>query len=286
MSRAPATPELDAEREVDLARAAGTVAARWWLPLLGLVAGLAIGWAAALGGNDVYRASALVYTGFPLAVGGGVLPTVASTPAMVRQIVASEDAVQQAARASGMRPGQVRAGTSLSSPASGARGVQAQLVNVTVRGGTPRRVRIAANTLARTAVQRLGRFVDAKIANYDRQLTAYDRAVTALTRSIDETTRALRGRALSTTDRLVLASTLATSEARRAALEGERFSAEQLLTQARDFERPQILARAAPQEVTARSKRSSLVVAGALGLLLGLVAALVWDPLTRALRAP
>lgn len=284
MSRPAPPPELDAEREVDLARAAGAVATRWWLPLLGLVAGLVIGWAAALGGTDVYRATALVYTGFPLAVGGGALPTVASTPAMVRQIVASEDAVQQAARASGMRPGQVRAGTSVTTPTTGARGVQAQLVNVSVRGGSRRRVRVAANTLARLAVTRLGRFVDAKIENYDRQLEAYDRALAALTRSIDETTRALRGRALSTTDRLVLASTLATSEGRRASFESERFSAQQLATQARDFERPQILARAAPQEVTARSKRSSLVVAGALGLLLGLVAALVWDPLASRLR--
>ena len=71
MSRREPPPELDAEREVDLARAAQAVAARWWLLLIGLVAGVVVGWFAAVGGTDVYRASALIYTGYPLAVGGG-----------------------------------------------------------------------------------------------------------------------------------------------------------------------------------------------------------------------
>lgn len=285
MSRAPATPELDAEREVDLARAAQAVAARWWLLLLGLVAGLVVGWFAAVGGTDVYRASALVYTGFPLAVGGGPLPSVNSTPTTVRQLVQSEEVVERVARASGLRPGELRSGISLSAPSGGTRAAQAQTLTISVKAGARRKTRLAANGLARIVVQRLGRFVDGKIANYARQVRSYERALEAVTQSIDVTTRAVRGGGLDTTQRLILLSTLGTSEAQRARIEADLFNAQGLLDQAREFEKPAILANAVPQEITARSKRSSLVVAGAIGLLLGLVAALAWDPVARSVRS-
>jgi hypothetical protein len=283
VSRPAPKPELDAEREVDLGRAAGAVAQRWWLPLVGLVVGLVIGWAMAVGSTQVYRASALIYTGFPLAVGGGPLPGVNSAPATVRQLIQSDEVVQRVATVSGLRPGQVRGGTSLSTP-SGGRGVQAQTLTITVRGPARRRVRLAANELARIVSNRLGRFVDGKISNYERQVSSQQAALDALSRSIDETTRALRGRQLDPTQRLILLSTLSTSEARRAALESEALSTRQLLVQAREYEKPAILARAVPREVTARSKRSSLVVAGALGLLAGIIAALAWDPVAARLR--
>lgn len=283
MSRVASTPDLDAEREVDLARAAGAVAARWWLPLVGLVAGLVVGWAAALGGDQVYRASALVYTGFPLAVGGGPLPGVNTAPVTVRQLVQSDEVIQRVARTSGLRRAQVRSGTSLSTP-SGGRGVQAQTLTITVRGRASRKVRIAANELARLVVGRLGRFVDGKIANYERQVASQQRALTAVSRSIAQTTRAVQDRAGDTTQRLILLTTLGNSEAQRSRIESELFNIQQLLTQAREYERPALLARAVPQEVTARSKRSALVVAGALGLLLGLVAALAWDSVAARAR--
>jgi hypothetical protein len=62
---APA-PDLDAEADVDLGRYARALAARWWLPLAGLIAGAAIGYVLSLGGHQVYRAGATVYLGQPL----------------------------------------------------------------------------------------------------------------------------------------------------------------------------------------------------------------------------
>jgi hypothetical protein len=115
-------------------------------------------------------------------------------------------------------------------------------------------------------------------------VASYERALEAVTQSIEITTRAVRGGSLDTTERLILLSTLGTSEAQRARIEADLFNAEGLLTQAREFEKPAIFAHAVPREVTARSKRSSLVVAGAIGLLLGLVAALAWEPVARSAR--
>jgi uncharacterized protein involved in exopolysaccharide biosynthesis len=57
--------DLDAEREVDVRGWWEAVKARWWLPVLGLLLGLAAGYALALGGGDVYRAEATLYLGQP-----------------------------------------------------------------------------------------------------------------------------------------------------------------------------------------------------------------------------
>ena len=64
----------------------------------------------------------------------------------------------------------------------------------------------------------------------------------------------------------------------------DQLQAKQLLIQAQQIERPKVLTRAASVQSTARSRRNSVVVAALLGLVLGLIAALVWEPLLRARR--
>src|SRR5215210_2820538 len=58
-------PRLEGEADVDLGRHVAAVATRWWLILLGLVAGVLIALLVSVGGKDVYRAAALVYPGQP-----------------------------------------------------------------------------------------------------------------------------------------------------------------------------------------------------------------------------
>ena len=52
---------------------------RWWLPVLGLLLGLAVGYALALGGGEVYRAAATLYLGQPFSPNGGA-PVPGSRP--------------------------------------------------------------------------------------------------------------------------------------------------------------------------------------------------------------
>ena len=279
-------PDLDAEREVDLGRAAATVAARWWLLLLGLLAGLFVGYALSLGGSKVYRASALVYPGTPLAAGGGQLPNLLGTPTAIRQLVTAEANVRRAASASGLPPGQVRAGTSVQQQAgaAGARTTGSPFVTISVKGPAPRKVRIATNELARIVVRDLSPFVDQKITTLSTALRADEQALVSVAGTIDTYTRILQRPGLSETDRLVAATTLSTLESRRATLKSDIVNEQQLLAQARSYEKPSIVARAVPRETTARSRRNSLLVGGAIGLLLGLVAALAWDPVAERLR--
>ena len=61
----------------------------------------------------------------------------------------------------------------------------------------------------------------------------------------------------------------------------DQLQAKQLLIQAQDIERPSVLIRAAAVKTTARSRRNSVVVGAFLGLIVGLAAALLWEPLVR-----
>src|SRR5437016_2089033 len=93
---APPPPEL-ADDEIDLGRYWASVAARWWLPLLGLVVGAIIGYLIAVGGGSTYQAQAIVSLGTPLAVGGRILPTVQRNGTAGQQIVQAESTKQRVA---------------------------------------------------------------------------------------------------------------------------------------------------------------------------------------------
>src|SRR5918998_6468228 len=101
--------DLEAEQEVDFRRYWSAVLARWWLPALGLVAGILGGYALALGGGDVYRAEATLYLGQPFTPNGGApVPGLATNPSTVNEIVHSEAALRRASEVSGMRLDRLR----------------------------------------------------------------------------------------------------------------------------------------------------------------------------------
>ena len=287
MSARPApVPEPDAEREVDFGRWVSAVAARWWLPLLGLVLGIALGWALSLGGKDVYRAQSLVYMGDPLAPSGARVATVGTTVSSIREIVTSEAAVRRAARVSGLTPAQVRSGIFVSQPSGGGgpKAGQPALVNVGVRGDAPRKVALAANDLAKLTVARTGGYVDAKIEGLRGQIAAADEELDSLERRIQASLQAAEAPGLSNEARLVALTNAGVLEQRRSTVIQARSDRQQLLALAENVEAPRVLQPAVARKVTAQSRRNAIVVAGVLGLLVGLLAALVWDPVAARLR--
>jgi hypothetical protein len=71
---------------------------------------------------------------------------------------------------------------------------------------------------------------------------------------------------------------------RLAQAQTDKLQTSQLLLQAKQVEKPSILTGAASQKVTARSRRNTVVVAALIGLILGALAALLWDGLAARLR--
>jgi hypothetical protein len=264
-------PDLDAEQEVDLGRYWSAVVARWWLPVLGLLAGVLIGYLISLGGKEVWKASATVYLGASYSiVGGTLLQGPQANPSTVGTIARSEDSVERAAAKAGMRAGDLRGKVSTKTISTGGgtttlRTTANPLVRITVQASTRRRAQIGANALAAIVVGRLAPYADRKIESLKERIADDQNQIEAIrkgARSSDAVGKAVLG--------VQLGEVL-----------DDQLQARQLLIQAEEVERPKILTRAAAVKTTARSRRNSVVVAAFLGLVLGLIAALVWDPLAR-----
>jgi hypothetical protein len=145
---------------------------------------------------------------------------------------------------------------------------QNPLVRISVQAATGRKALIAANSLARQVVETLSGYGRDKIALLEQRVSADQKEVDAIRRALrgsDRTTAAVFAVSLST----VLQ---------------DQLQAQTLLTQAKDVELPQVLTRAAAVKTTARSRRNDVVVAAFLGFLLGLIAALAWDPIAARRR--
>jgi hypothetical protein len=269
------TRDREAEQEVDLGSYWSAIVARWWLPVVGLIAGAAIGYLISLGGTETYKGSATLYLGTPYSIGGAPLSNPQTNPSTVNALIHSEEFVASAAAAAGAKPETIRGGISSKSISTGTgvtavqRAAANPLVRVTVQASTRRRAQRAANSLARQVVARLSGLSRQKI-QYLKDRIATDR------RQID-TIQRLSGGAGDATLKAILGLQL------NGVLQ-DQLSAQQLLAQALEVERPAVLSRATAVKTTARSRRNATLVGGFIGLILGLIAALAWEPVLARTR--
>jgi uncharacterized protein involved in exopolysaccharide biosynthesis len=279
-------PRLEGEADVDLGRHVAAVAARWWLLLVGFVAGVAIALLFSLGGKDVYRAAALVYPGQPLSPSSAQIQSISTNPSTIGQIVRSEAALRRAASASGYgSPGKLRRSTSVQAVQGNvARSGQVQLVNIVVTGNAPRKTSAAANELAKIVLSRISGLADTKISALRAQIAADEQELAGIDDRVERTQKELDSPDLSPTEQLVLLNLIGLAEQRRTTVQDDLGTRQQLLAQALEVERARIVEPAVARKVTAQSRRNQLIVGGAVGLLAGLAAALLWDPVARRVR--
>jgi hypothetical protein len=282
-------PDLDAEESVDLRRHWVAVTTRWWLPVLGLVLGVIVGYLISLGGAQVYKAKATVYLGQPLSQGGVQVQSQATNPSTVRTIVTAESTIQRVARDAGLRADQLRGRVSTQAVSGNiARLGQNPLVAITVTGHARRPVQRAANDLARAVVfsDALGGYSKTKIQNLQLQVDQEQAAVATLNRNLKAQQAALgNGSGLSTSERLIALGQINGLQQQLLTTTDSLTTNQQQLALAKDVEAPQITTLAAATKTTARSRRNTVVVAALIGLLLGIVAAVLYEPTRRAVRS-
>jgi uncharacterized protein involved in exopolysaccharide biosynthesis len=289
--------DLEAEQDVDFRGYWNAVKARWWLPVAGLVIGIVGGYALALGGGDVYKASAVIYLGQPFTPNGGApVPGLATNPSTVNEIIHSDTALEKASEVSGMRLNRLR-GNVTSSQAGVPAGRrlaagQTPLMRVTVTGSRAAPTARAADSLAQTVVDDISPYVKDKIAAIEQRIKSDEQELTSINRRLAlaqaELNTLLEDRGLSTSERLIgitnLNSTIAFGEQRRGIVQTDLLEAQQALSLAQNVERPTIVQHAGARKTTARSVGRSVVVGAAIGLILGLLAAILWEPAERRFR--
>jgi len=265
-------PDPDAEREVDLRGYLNALTVRWWLPVAGLVGGIVIGLLVSLGGNQVWTANTTVYLGQPLSPTGSVqIQSDSTNPSVVGTIIHSEANLRLAAHAAGMPVSKLRGHVS-SRPVAGAltKLGQTPLVQITVTGSAPRKVQIAANTLAKIVVANTSTYADRLISTWQDQVSTYTQSM----KTIDDQ---LKGNGLSGTDKLL-------ASLQRAQIADQLTTAKQQLAVAEEVEKGSQKTFAVATKTTAKSRRNTVIVAALIGLLLGIFAALLWEPVARVVR--
>jgi uncharacterized protein involved in exopolysaccharide biosynthesis len=276
-------PDLDAEQEVDLRSVWERIAARWWLPALGLLLGLVIGFALALGGGKVYEAETLVAMGQPFSPNGGApVQSFLTNPRAVSEIIRSESALRKAANAADLPVRSLRGKVSTATVGAsgpGARPTGAPLVTIKVIAAQPRKAERAADALAGEVIARTSaQYVDTKIKSFNEQLDSIQDSLNTLAPRIAAAEQAVNEPGLGSLDKLVVLSALDNSQARRGQLLDLQSDVRQQLALAENVEKAQVIEPAAAVKTTARSGRNGALVGGLIGLLLGCAAALLADP--------
>lgn len=294
----PPAHDLDAEQEVDFGRYWRLIALRWWLPVGLLVAGLVIGYLVSLGTNSTtYKATAQVYLGQPLAPGGAA--PVGSAPTslgLVSSFVTAESTIKTVAKRVGLKPGRLR-GHVTTKPITGITGAKlgtpAPLLAVTVTGAPPGKIAAAANAIGELVIRQVAPYETAKIQSLRDQL-AYDNAqLKAIADRLDAAranqSSVLRDKTISGTDKLValanLNSVITLALQQQNTISLDRFTVRQQLSLAQDIEVGRIVSVASATKTKGPSSRTGAAVGGLIGLIVGILAALLWDPFAARSRA-
>jgi hypothetical protein len=288
------TAELEGEQEVDLASAWSRLQARSWLPIGGLVIGAVVGLALALAGGSVWRAETIVYLGQPFApLGGGQIQSLATNPRTVGEIIRSESALDAASDASGVPVSQLRSSISTKeiTAIGQLRGIN-PLMEISVKASGERRAELATAALADRVVDAVSVYVTEKIGILENQVAVSRAQLAAVERRIQAAQRQqdtlIEDQSIPLDQRLLLSSNLnsviTTADARRTALQDDLYEARQLLNLAESVETSRVVEPARAVKTTARSSRTSLVVGGLIGLLVGAIAAIVAEPLAARRR--
>lgn len=262
--------DREAEQEVDFGKYVRLLSARWWLLVLGLVVGAIVGYAAALSGGQTYKASATLYLGQPYSASGNVqLQSLQTNPSTVGTVAHSLAVDQRVAVLCKTKVATFRSGIS-TQPITGnlSKNGQNPLVSLSVKSPVKAVASCAANQLAAETLARLAGFAQEKIASFRNEISDDEKAISSIETGITSAS-------VSSTDKLLLQVQLRT-------LQLDLTSSTQLLHQASAVEAPTVLTPASAERVTARSRRNSVVVAGLIGLILGGLAALLWDPVAAA----
>ena len=285
-------PADDDEQEINLGRYWQAVVLRWWLVLALVVAGIVVGYLTTLGGGRSYSAQTILYLGTPLAPDSATPVSSAGTQlASVNEIALAEATIKHVAQVAGMTSAQLRGNVATKGIAgitAGKVGTPAPVMAITVTGHAPKKIEKAADTLASVVIARTSAYALGKLKTLNAEVAYNENRLTQLrsqlAQAIVEKADAVNQKVDAATKLLLIEdynSIINASQDRVINLERANFSLEQQVRLTQDFEIGSQLTKAAATVQVARSRANSIIVGAIIGLLLGIVAALLWEPVMR-----
>lgn len=253
--------------EGHLGRALAPAIRFWWMVPLGLVLGVALGFAMRGDDGPRYRASATVYLGQPVNQSGSIVDTITSQAAIGLELARGEESLRSASKATGVPARRIREGLSVAavqSPLGSKLTSAPAIMRVTVEDREREVAERAATSVAEHMVDVTGGYTRATIENGEASIEALETRMERL-----EQTSAQLIRSGGEDDALV--SMVVANELDRVRNDLRNARAE--LALAKEVE-SRVLDEAIAQRVARAEGGSPLVVAGVVGAVLGALAAL------------
>jgi hypothetical protein len=281
----------DAEQEVDLGRLWRAVIARWWLLVIGFVAGAIVGLLLSLGGGKQWKATAEVYLGQPLSASGAQISSPPTSLGLATAYINSLYALRVASHKSGVPVGQLSGRISVK-PILGLTGTKvgqpAPLMLLSVTGSKAGKTQIAADALASLIVSQFQPYPSQKIKIIQERLTQEQAQIKDINRRLTDAQNAQAALASSAANSQLVANyaqIISTLSNERFASQSDITSAKQSIAQAQGIEAPRIVSPALSANQGGPSRRSGVVIGAIIGLVLGLLAAIFWEPVAGQVRS-
>jgi len=275
------SPDLDAEREVDLARWRRALVRLWWLPVGGLVVGAILGGLYSLRGGTNYKAATLIPLGQPVSPGGALVNGFYTNPRAIALITGSASAQSGAEAKAGLAEGALRGNVSVAQvgAATGTGAARATpLISLTVQGSSPEKTAAAANALAAVVVKRTtAPYVGTKIATYNLILKTTRTQLQSISDRIATADKAIKEGNLDPLNKLVLVTQLDTALQRQGNLLNQLSSTQTQLAFSENVESAKVVTAARSVKSSAHSRSTSILIGALIGLLVGAVVAIVGD---------
>jgi uncharacterized protein involved in exopolysaccharide biosynthesis len=168
-------------------------------------------------------------------------------------------------------------------------GTPAPLLAITVSGSAPAKVAAAANALGNLVIKQVAPYQASKVQSLREQLAYDDAQLEAIANRLKAAqalqAQVLKDTTISATDKLVALanqnSVITQALQQQNTISLDRFTVRQQLSLAQDVESGRIVSQASATRTAGANSRTGAAIGGLIGLIVGILAALLWEPLTR-----
>ena len=291
------TPPVLPAGEVRVTEYLRRAARRWYVIVLAVVAAvLLVLLHGVSGARKQATATASVYLGLPFGPAGSSLLTTTplSNPTISIDFVTSPRQIAAAAKAAGINHGNLRShvsvlssgGTGTGAAKTGAAG-GSPTITIAVEGPWNRlQVQTAANTLAESLINFANRYTNRKASLITQRITQEKKQLAAFAiveKHAEKNLQVIDASSASPLNKVAaespFVSTLSSAADQIGTLTTNLTNDEVTLAAASDIESAQFINRASGRSVSATTRRSSLIIAAIVGLIIGVALALAWESL-------